>query len=153
MEINSNSRNKPTADWISNKNAIASNNVSFVSNVVWIVPLAVLKTPRLLYVEPAIFQTFCLLFYSSFLSAVYCQHDDLWPAGQPITSVVFHETRALYLRDPGRRIWSAVFHCIPEQKAHTFAIFTLSLHTQVVCTCCLWHVDIAVQCCQFSVFS
>lgn len=30
----SNSRNKPTADWISNKNAIASNNVSFESNAV-----------------------------------------------------------------------------------------------------------------------
>lgn len=34
MEINRNSRSKPTGDWVPNKNAVASNNVSFVSNAV-----------------------------------------------------------------------------------------------------------------------
>lgn len=103
MEINSNSRNKPTADWISNKNAIASNNVSFVSNVVrcfhWLCWLLKNTFPsRACY----FLRHFACCFYSSsFLPTVYCQRDDLWPAGQPITAVVFHQTRGLYQRVQG----------------------------------------------------
>lgn len=61
--------------------------------------LAAKKTTCLLHVELAFFCVCC--FYSSFLPTVYSQHDDLRPAGQPITAVVFHQSRGLYLRVQG----------------------------------------------------
>lgn len=152
MEINSNSRNKPTADQISNKNAFASNNVLFVSNVVrcfhWL--CSMLKTPCLLHVELAIFCVCC--FILPFLPIAYCQHGDLWPAGQPITLVVFQHMRGLYLGVKGGEFNPQFSTVLLKKNAH--ALLFLHYHCiRVVCICCFWHVDIAVQCCQFSVFS
>lgn len=67
-------QNKPTADWISNKNAIASNNVSFVSNVVRRFHWLCLKNTFLL----TVFRHFVCCFSSSLsLSTVSMMTCDL----------------------------------------------------------------------------
>lgn len=155
MEINSNIRNKPPADWISNKNAIASNNVSFASNVVrcfhWLCWLLKNK-PCLLHIERAIFDTFCLLFlFFFFFSSVstvnvmtcdlqvnqsqlrYSTRQEVWIWGSKEENLI----RNLPLRSR-------------KKNAQNLLFFTLWLHT--TCTRLL-SVYIAVQCCQFSVFS
>lgn len=154
MEINSNSRNKPTADWISNKNAIASNNVSFVSNVVrcfhWLCWLLKNTFP---FSSLLFFETFCLLFLLFFFPP-HCLLSAWWLVTCRSTnhSCGIPPDERFVSEGPRRRIWSAIFHCILERKKKCprLAIFTLQLHT----TCMHFlSVDIAVQCCQFSVFS
>lgn len=151
MEINSNSRNKPTANWISNKNAIASNNVSFVSNVVswlcWLLKnnFSTLKLPY--------FETFCLLFFFFFFSPHH-----LLSAWWLATCRSTNHSRSIPLdqrfvsEGPRRRIWSTIFH-LHTWKNPDASLFLHYSCIRLVCICCLWHVDIAVQCCHFSVFS
>lgn len=98
------------------------------------------------------FQTSCLFFFFFFFPpTVYCQHDDLWPAGQPITAGVFHQTGRLNLRVRAGEFEPQSSHCNLEKKS--FHFYIIAAYVRRVCICCLWRVDIAVQCCQFPVFS
>lgn len=92
-------------------------------------PLAVKKTPHLLHVELAIFlrHFVCCFYSSSFLPTVYRQHDDLRPAGQPITAVVFHQTRGFYLGVQGGEFDPQFSHCILEKKMLTPCYFYITV--------------------------
>lgn len=124
MEINSNGRNKPTANWISNKNAIASNNVSFVSNAVrcfhWLCWL-LKRTTCLLHIEFAIFWdilfvVFILLPPPSHPTHPHCLLSAWWL----VTCRPTNHSCSIPLDErfvsagPRRRIWSAIFQCILE---------------------------------------
>lgn len=155
MEINSNSRNKPTANWISNKNAIASNNVSFLSNVVrcfhWLLKNS-LPSPRwacLFFFWDILFVVFILLLFPP-LSTVSGMTCDL----QVNQSQPEYSTRREVC------VWGSK----EENLIRDFSTALLKINAdallflhhsciRLVCICCLWRVDIAVQCCQFSVFS
>lgn len=66
----------------------------------------------------------CCFYSSSFLPTVYCPHDDLRPAGQPITAVVFHQTRG---SKEENMIRNFPLHSL--KNCWRLAIFTLQLHT------------------------
>lgn len=147
MEINSNSRNKPTADWISNKNAIASNNISFVSNVVrcfqwlwWLLKNTLPSWACLFFLK-----TFCSLFLLFFFSP-HCLPSAgwlvTWRSTNHICGIPLDERSVA--EGPKRRIWSTIFHCIlgkkrkrKKKKSHTLLFLHYSC-IRPVCISCLW---------------
>lgn len=145
MEINSNIRNKPPTDWISNKNAIASNNVSFASNVVrcfhWLCWLLKNK-PCLLHIELAIFETFCLLFFFFSFFSPQCLLSAWWlvtcrstnhSCGIPLDNKFESE-------GPRRRISSAMCQCVLGKKCPRLVIFYIVVaynsYAFLVCVYC-----------------
>lgn len=78
------------------------------------------------------FQRSCLFFFFFFSPpTVYCQHDDLWPAGQPITAGVFHQTGRLNLRVRAGEFEPQSSHCNLEKKSFLF------LHYSCIRTTCM----------------
>lgn len=137
MEINSNIRNKPPADWISNKNAIASNNVSFVSNVLrcfhWLCWLLKNK-PCLLHIELAIlFVVFILLLFSS-VSTVSVMTCDL----QVNQSQLWYSTRQeVWMWGSKEENLSRNLPLHSWKKCPWLAIFLHYSCIQLVCVSCL----------------
>lgn len=155
---NKQQQQKPTNNRISNKNAIASNTPRLSS--VWLdaSDCGSTKTTRLLHNALAIFwdRLLFLFFFSCpcclsawwLLTCRSTNHSCGIPTG-----------RERFLSEgPRRTIWATIFHCIlQENKIQTIWFFIFFTHRSCVRQgahiCCLWRVDIAVQCCQFSVFS
>ncbi len=126
MEINSNSRNKPTANWISNKNAIASNNVSFVSNVVrrfhWLLKNS-LPSPHWACLFFFLRHFVCCFYSSSF--SPHCLPSAWWLATCRSTnhSWSIPPDERFVSEGPRRRIWSAIFPLHSWKKMQTLCYF------------------------------
>lgn len=78
----------------------------------------------------------CYFFVCCFLlNFSYCQHGDLWPAGQPITAVVFHQMRGLYLGVQGGEFdpqFSTVFLKKMPTPCYFYIITAYALYAFVV---------------------
>ena len=105
--------------------------MSHLSQCGSMLPLAVKKTTSPRWARHFFRHRICFSSSSSFPPTVYCQHDDLWPAGQPITAGVFHQTRRLNLRVRGGEFELQSSHCNLEKKSFLF------LHYSCIRTTCM----------------